>query len=60
VTKKSDEMQIVLNGGSTLKLKDSYDLEDLPRSTRDKYETVIRVRYLASFSLPGDCCLTLF
>lgn len=53
MTKKSDETQIVLNDGSTLKLKDSYDVEDLPRSIREKYKTVIRVRYLVSFSLPA-------
>lgn len=53
-------MQIVLNDGSTLKLKDSYDVEDLPRSTREKYETVNRVKYLAYFSVPGDCRLTIF
>lgn len=53
-------MQIVLNDGSTLKLKDSYDVEDLPRSTREKYETVNRVRYLACFSVAHDCSLILF
>lgn len=52
-------MQIVLNDGSTLKLKDSYDVEDLPRSTREKYETVNRVKQLAYFSVPGDGRVTI-